>query len=432
MALVFDFYNSIIEVPSSQTSIDVQTLINEIRDIEDELTPGLAHSQIAEAFGKQDLGGGVLVGITLVLLDNWKIRFQARPGPETVACIITGGNVVAESGNPLAPSAYTSVTIAQSSSPTIATPESDTNLLYLIESLTGHNKGIGQFLYWDPINGDDTNDASKPIKAVATFAQAHTLAIAGNNDVVFCVARDTSGTTIIAEQLNITKNNLKVRGPGYIFQLKPTTETAPTIAVVADNVEISGLYISTASSGSQSAVTITGDNALVKDVWITGSRGNGISISSSARSFITTSVIEGNGSSGTGDGITLGDSTTRTRISQCLICDNINGVVLSGAYIADNIFENNLIYKHAGYGIDIGTGVLRTGVRSGHTFSKNSLGNTRDLGIDTFIETTAGGASASEIADAVWDEVIAGHSTAGTSGRFLKDAKLKATIASLK
>src|SRR3989338_2287704 len=99
MALVFDFYNSIIEVPSSQTSIDVQTLINEIRDIEDELTPGLAHSQIAEAFGKQDLGGGVLVGITLVLLDNWKIRFQARPGPETVACIITGGNVVAESGN---------------------------------------------------------------------------------------------------------------------------------------------------------------------------------------------------------------------------------------------------------------------------------------------------------------------------------------------
>ena len=71
-------------------------------------------------------------------------------------------------------------------------------------------------------------------------------------------------------------------------------------------------------------------------------------------------------------------------------------------------------------------------MRSGHTFNKNTTANTQDLGTDTYIETTAGGASASEIADAVWDEVITGHITAGSTGKTLKDAKTKATLASLK
>jgi hypothetical protein len=96
------------------------------------------------------------------------------------------------------------------------------------------------------------------------------------------------------------------------------------------------------------------------------------------------------------------------------------------------MFENNLIYNNTGYGIDVGSGVQRTGVRLHHTFSGNTAGSTRDLGTGTFIESQAGGASASEIADAVWDEVIAGHTTIGTTGRALRDAKTKATLASLR
>jgi len=75
---------------------------------------------------------------------------------------------------------------------------------------------------------------------------------------------------------------------------------------------------------------------------------------------------------------------------------------------------------------------VRTMVRLHHTFSGNTLGSTRDLGTDTFIETQAGGASASEIADAVWDKVITGVTGAGTAGKMLRDAKTKATLASLK
>lgn len=432
MALTFDFINSIIEVSSPSTSISLQTLINEIRDEEDELVPSMSYSQIANAFGKQDLSGGVQVGITLVLLDDWKLRFEARSGPNTVACEVTGGNLVAESGNPIAPSAFTQVTIAQSSSPTIATPASNTNLLYLLESLVGANKGIGQYFYWDPISGDDTKDGLTPSTAVATFAKAQTLVTSGSNDVIFAVSSDTSGITTVTETLNITKNNLKLRGSGYTFQLKPTSTAADTIIINANNVEISGLYLETAATGTRNGISITGDSNIVKDCWIANVRGNGISALTSTRTTVTTNAIENCGGSGTGDGIKLGNTITRLMISKCIISGNVNGISLAGTGLANNTIENNLIYLNSGYGITVGAGVLRTTVRSGHTFNKNTAGNTQDLGTDTFIETQAGGASASEVADAVWDEVISGHLNTGSTGKDLRDTKTRSTLASLK
>lgn len=92
MALTFDFTNSIIEVPDPQTTLVMQDLINEIRDVEDELTPGMVNNKIADASGKEDLGGGVSTAITVRLLDSWRVRFEARGGPTTEQMIITGGN----------------------------------------------------------------------------------------------------------------------------------------------------------------------------------------------------------------------------------------------------------------------------------------------------------------------------------------------------
>lgn len=432
MALRFDFIDSIIEIPAPTTSITLQTLINEIRDEEDELTPAMTYRKIADAYGKQQLSDGVLVGITLVLLDDWKLRFEARPGPDTVACIVEGGNLVAISGNPLAPSAFTSVTIAQSSSPTIATPDSDTNLLYLVESLLGKNRGVGNYFYWDPVRGDDTKDGIKPTTAVATFAQAQTLASDGSNDVIFCISSDPSGITTVTEPLTITKNNLKLRGPGYIFQLKPTVDTVDTVSISADNVEVSGLYVETAATGVNNGIYVTGDNSLIADSWIANVSGNGISVTTASRTKINNCAIEDCGVSGAGDGVKLGDSTLRSMISKCIISNSVNGVSLSGTGLNGNNLENNLIFGNSGYGITVGTGVVRTHVRSGHTFNKNLSGNTLDLGTDTLIETQAGGASASEIADAVWDEVISGHLGTNTTGKILRDTKTVATLASLK
>ena len=433
LPLTYDFINQIIEVPEPDVELTLQYLVDQTRDQEDNLSPPMGYSKIMDAFGKQPLGGGTFVGITVILLDNWRVRFEERLGPDTVSAIVAGGNLVAESGNPIAPSDYVTVTLAQSSSPTIATPSDNIDLKYLIASLYDTQKSVGDIYYWDPTNGSDSNDGTTPSTAVATFTAAQGLATEGNYDTIYCLANDPGGTTTVTETLSITKNTLKVRGPGHVFQLVPTADTADTIAITADNVEISGLYVSTAGTGSRDAINITGDYAYIKDAWITGVQGDGIDISSAQVTKIDTTVIEHTGGSGTGSGINIGDDTTQSIISKCIVFDHDDdGISLSGTGIADNVIENCLIYNNTEYGVDIGTGVARTTVRGGNTFNANTSGNTRDLGTNTYIETPAGGASVTDIADAVWDEVIADHTIAGTTGKTLKDAKTKATLASLK
>ena len=420
-----------VDAPVEGTSVTIQELVNAIRDYEDELS-FLDYGHIANATGKQSLGGGAQVGITLELINDWRIQFETPGAPPTITVYVRGGNLVATnsySNNPIKPSDYITAIIAQSSSPTIITPASDLNMLYLLESLHGSHKTLGNIFYWDPVNGNNSNDGLQPSTAVLTFAAAHTLAAASHNDIIFCLSNHSSGVTTVTEKLNITKSTLKVRGPGYPFQLKPTTTGAATVTIAADSVEVSGLYIETATSGSDNGITVTTDNILIKDCWVRAARGNAIDISSATRTQIKTCAIE----NALGQGINLGDTTTQSLVSTCIIsgCTG-DGVNIGGTGLTDNMFENNLIYNNTGWGIDVGTGVLRTGVRLHHTFSGNTAGSTRDLGTGTFIETQAGGASASEIADAVWDEVIAGHSTTGTTGKTLRDAKTKATLASLK
>jgi len=433
----------VIEVLAPLTEISIQTLTDQIKDWEDEPS-SLTYPILVKTFGKQVLGGGIFVGITAEL-QNAKVSFQARSAPDEILCTISGGNLVAAGDgglpmNPIFPTAYTQVIIAQSSSATIATPPSDDHLIYLINSLRGKQRQVGSFWYWNPNpgSGSDTNDGTTPGKAVATFSKAHTLASAGTGDTIFCLASNTSGTTTVTERLNITKANLKVMGPGQAFRLIPTLTTAPTVTIAAAGVEVSGLYIGTATTGSQDAISVTANNAFIQDCWIANVRGDGISVTTSSRTQVQSCVIEHCGGSGAGDGVKLGDTTTEAFVSRCIIFDNINGVSLAGTGLADNVFENNLIYQHSGYGITIGADVLRTHVRSGHSFNKNTAGNTYDepptAGKDTYIET--GGAVTAEdralIADAVWDEVISGHLTSGTTGKTLKDAKTKATLASLK
>lgn len=428
-ALLFDFPAKIITIPAPDVTLDLQFLINSIRDAEDDLSPGMSYPKIADAFGKQDLGGGVTVGITVVLLDGWRIKFEDRPGPATISTTVSGGNFVGEAGaNPIAPATFVQVTVAQSTSASIITPQSDTNLVYLVESLRNSHPAFGNVFYWDPYGGSDLATGLTPSAAVKTFAAAHSLATAGSGDVIFCRSTDPSGTTTVDETLTITKHNLKVRGPGNNIQIIPSSTTSPTISINADNVEVSGFYIETSSSGSQNAITLSGNNVLVRDVWISNTMGHGIEFSNSARSRVLTSVIENCG----GDSLHLGNGTTQGLFSKCILDNSTNGLALVGTGISDNVVENCLIYRNSSYGASIGSGVLRTTFRSGNTITNNTSANTLDLGTDTYMESPSGGASTTDIADAVWNEVIADHTTSGSTGRTLQDAKKKATLASIK
>lgn len=430
-SLTFLKTQKIIQVDAPQTSLDVQDLVNQIRLYEENLL-NLDYGTIVNAYGKQPLGGGAYIGITMELINDWRIAFEARSGPDTVICTVSGGNVVAVNqygNNPIYPTAFTQITISQSSSPTLIQSSSDYAMMYMIEALRGRKSAVGSIFYWNPTTGSDTNDGISPANAVATFSKAQSLATAGAGDIVFALATASGGVTTTSEKINITKAGLKVRGAGYAFQMVPVTSGQATVAITGDSIEFEGFYVKSAAGGSDNGITVTGDNVLIKDCWVNSVTGNGIEISSSARTQIDTCAIEDSD----GTGIKIGNSTTNLKVRQSIISGNrADGADLAGTGLTDNIFENNLIFNNTGYGVDVGSGVTRTGVRLNHTFSGNTLGATRDLGTGTFIETPAGGASATDIADAVWDEVIAGHATAGTAGQVLKATKLKATLASLK
>jgi hypothetical protein len=122
MGYLFDEVNNIITVESPQTEVTCQELIDAIRDYEDGWD-GIDIPQIANATGKQALGGGVLVGITIELL-NWRLKFADRGGPTYIICSVSGGNLVAvdadgDSMSPIAPAAYVTVTLTASSSATL-------------------------------------------------------------------------------------------------------------------------------------------------------------------------------------------------------------------------------------------------------------------------------------------------------------------------
>lgn len=87
----------IIEVEAPSTEITMQDLIDTLRDKEAEFS-GMPFDKLTNASGKEDLGGGVLVGITADL-QNAQLSFEARRTPAETGTVTTGSGTPV--GSPL-------------------------------------------------------------------------------------------------------------------------------------------------------------------------------------------------------------------------------------------------------------------------------------------------------------------------------------------
>lgn len=156
--LIVDFNTSprIITVAkdgAASESISLQDLIDTLRSIEYQADTQ-SYEYLVDSFGKQNLGGGVLVGITLVL-NNAKIAFEARSGPTFVQCNISGGNLVAIDSvgadmDPIQTTAYTQIVKTSSSSATLQEIDAILYASYqnavwidVINGTSGTAKGVG-------------------------------------------------------------------------------------------------------------------------------------------------------------------------------------------------------------------------------------------------------------------------------------------------
>ena len=112
----------IVTIASPSTTVTIQDLHDTLRSIEAKIE-NLSFLKLISSAGKEDLGGGVKVGVTTTL-QNTKLAFAARSGPSYIQCTISGGNLVAVDANgnsisSIEPTAFTQVILAQSSSATI-------------------------------------------------------------------------------------------------------------------------------------------------------------------------------------------------------------------------------------------------------------------------------------------------------------------------
>jgi hypothetical protein len=112
----------IVTVAAPEVAVTIQDLYDTLRTLEAE-PYGVDEPSIVSGAGKEPLGGGLYVGLTVTLL-NARLAFEARPGPSFVQCQVSGGNLVAVDAlgaemNPIQTTAYTQVIMAASSSSTL-------------------------------------------------------------------------------------------------------------------------------------------------------------------------------------------------------------------------------------------------------------------------------------------------------------------------
>ena len=124
MGIEFDHDQRLINIPSPQNPLSCQELINAIRE-EEASASGIWYPQIATASGKEDLGSGVAVGMTVNLIEPWQVKFWAGNYIAKVA----GGNLVGGlGGDPIAYSAGVQVLLVQSAASTIVTTSTGSGL----------------------------------------------------------------------------------------------------------------------------------------------------------------------------------------------------------------------------------------------------------------------------------------------------------------
>ncbi|HEY5268627.1 MAG TPA: hypothetical protein VII94_05920 [Candidatus Saccharimonadales bacterium] len=120
----WDLSPRVITILSPSTLLNLQDLVDTCRTVEAYME-NLTYPTIILAAGKDNLGGGLLVGITAIL-QNAVIAFEDRSGPTYAQCTINGGNLVAIDSfgsniSPIQPTSFTQVITSASSSSTLIT-----------------------------------------------------------------------------------------------------------------------------------------------------------------------------------------------------------------------------------------------------------------------------------------------------------------------
>ena len=275
----FNFDDNV--VSSSVTSVTCQTVLNVIRDAE--TSPyGIEESQIANAGGKFNLGGGIYTGISIELLANWQLKFPDFAGPQFIQCFVTDGNLVGGiSGNPIAPSSYTQVLQLGAVGGTLAVT-TQTSGSAVVDNLV-----IAQTVWGYPVSGSAVSantmgeavtaggtaivDFSTVIAALSSVTASNTAQIASavwsNSSTSILNTISSDNTAIIDALSSVTASNTAQiatavwtdSGTSVLNNIQPSGVTASTnniaVAQAVWGFATSGVSVSAGTMGEALSAT---------------------------------------------------------------------------------------------------------------------------------------------------------------------------------
>jgi len=383
----FDRINKIVTVLAPDTQVSVQELYDACRDYEDE-PRNLDLDKIVDGAGKQELGGGVKVGITITLL-GWKVTFEGRAGPDWTLCEISGGNLVGYDSQtaqfyvPIEPSSYTTIVRTSSSSATLQELEA---LQY-----SSFNGGV----WIDAINGQSGTEypIGTPEYPVDNVPDAITIATTKGFLTLFVIGDLTIPNTANIDNFTVVGESIRTV---ILVQAGATTnETSFRKATITGT--LTGHYVDICDG---KVISLAGFCGYMHNVMISGL-------------------------------ITLATGTDLIQLDDCFAGSdgfaNTPTINMNGGDANINVthYSGQLIIAN----IPIGkTPVVRVNLDAGELFIDASVGGgffyVRGVGRvsgggSPFYLDTESLVNPEEIANKVWDEQLSAHITPGSAGEIV-------------
>ncbi len=297
----------------------------------------------------------------------------------------------------------------------------------LAASRKGFHTWQGNVFYVAPVNGNDsTGDGSRALPYKTIQAAHDDLVTDSNHDVIILLADAAAGVTThtVAAITTISKKYTFIRGPGRDFIIT-RTGAGNTINIEADGVEISGVQIGTAASGSGDGVNITdADFHRIHHCWFLDTRGDGIHILRGSNTQIHENHFEGTGVGGTGQGVhivgTAGSSNDTVIHNNHFAGTAGDSILIEQGTTNDTEIHHNTFHNSAAWAVNIGASSEDAQVHS-NVFGNNASGDINDGGTDSIIRL----GSVADVADAVLDEVNTGaaHNVGNSLGRQIRELK---------
>lgn len=265
----------------------------------------------------------------------------------------------------------------------------ESKIIDFIESQRGAHTFQGNAFYVDPFNGNDvTGDGSRALP-YATVTKALTVCTDYGHDVIFLLAGNPAGQTVLDEQVTVNKAYTFIRGPGRDF-LWHSTSNGDVITVTSPGVELSGFELTTHTAGVGKGITTTGDYTRIHHLYIHNTRGTAIESTVVNWCFIENNQLFEAGQSGAGHGIDIVNGGGPTEWN--VVRDNSifhtagDGVRLgNNINVRHNIIHDNIFMDNDGYGVNVRDNARETVIVGNH-FAKVGIAAYIDNGTDTHIE----------------------------------------------